>query len=174
MFVHPLARADEHLIQDFMLTKVAILLARRADSAEWQFELDAMDEQSEGGASDEHAFLFVYTAARYYVAVTRADAAALFSVDTADAASPAFFGAFTAAVAANDTVSARALWSAAPFSAEHTVATPAIHRIAFTFLDRLAVSEPDFVASTVADFLPDPYVSAPSVPEQSVPEQPVG
>lgn len=168
MFVHPLARADEHLIQDFMLTKIALLLARGADSAEWLFELEAMDEHSEGGASDEHAFLFVYTAARYFVAVTRADSTAFSPLDATVGASPAYFGEFTAAVAANDTVQARALWVAEPFGAnetgaEHTLSTPVIRRIAFTFLDRLAVSEPDFVASTVADFLPDPYISAQSV-----------
>jgi len=160
MFVHPLARADEHLIQDFMLTKIALMLARRADSDEWLFELEVMDEQSQGGASDEHAFLFVYTAARYFVAVTRADATAFIPLDVSDAASPSYFGEFTAAVAANDAARARALWVAEPFGTEHALAATVVRRIAFTFLDRLAVSEPDFVASSVAEFLPDPYVSA--------------
>ena len=159
MFIHPLARTDQHLIQDFMLTKITLLLARHAEHAEWEFELTAMDDKSREGSSQGHAFLFIYTIARYYVAVTRAHAESNDSETGPDRDDSTFFGDFIDAVASNDPKRALTRWFSTDFSAETNVAAPAIRHLAFEFLDRLTVPAPDFIASDAADFLPDPYES---------------
>lgn len=163
MFVHPLARTDQHLIQDFMLTKITLLLARHAEHSEWEFELTAMDEKTREGSSQGHAFLFIYTVARYYVAVTRAHAESNTSETGPDRDDSTFFGDFIDAVASNDPKRALARWFSTEISAETDIAAPAIRQLAFEFLDRLTMPASDFIASDVADFLPDPYESDHSV-----------
>ncbi len=163
MFVHPLARTDQHLIQDFMLTKITLLLARHAEHAEWEFELRAMDGKSREGSSQGHAFLFIYTVARYYVAVTRAYAESNTSEAGSDRDESTFFGDFIDAVASNDPKRALTRWFSTEISAETDIAAPAIRQLAFEFLDRLTMPASDFIASDVADFLPDPYESDHSV-----------
>ena len=157
MFIHPLARTDQHLIQDFMLTKITLLLARHAEHAEWEFELTAMDDKSREGSSQGHAFLFIYTVARYYVAVTRAHAESSTSETSPDRDESPFSGDFIDAVASNDPKRAMTRWSSTDISAETDIAAPAIRQLAFEFLDRLTMPASDFIASDVADFLPDPY-----------------
>lgn len=159
MFVHPLARTDQHLIQDFMLTKITLLLARHAEHAEWEFELKAMDDKSREGSSQGRSFLFIYTVVRYYVAVTRAHAESNSSETGPARDESTFFGDFIDAVASNDPKRALTRWFSTDFSAETNVAAPAIRHLAFEFLDRLTVPAPGFIASDVADFLPDPYES---------------
>ncbi|TFB63069.1 hypothetical protein E3N86_05465 [Cryobacterium sp. Hz7] len=158
MFVHPLARTDQHLIQDFMLTKIALLLARHAERSEWIFEMRAMDEKAREGSSGGPAFLFVYTVARYYIAVTRTQPEA--PADTGRLGKPrsTFVDDFTDAVAANDPQRALSLWVTSPFSVKTGVAAPATQELAFGFIDRLTDSEPAVTANNVADFLPDPFV----------------
>ncbi len=163
MFIHPLARTDQHLIQDFMLTKITLLLARHAEHAEWEFELTAMDDKSRERSSQGHAFLFIYTVARYYVAVTRAHAEFNTSETGPDRDESTFLGDFIDAVASNDPTRALTRWFSTDFSAETDIAAPAIRQLAFDLLDRLTVPAPDFIASDVADFLPDPYESDHSV-----------
>lgn len=163
MFIHPLARTDQHLIQDFMLTKITLLLARHAEHAEWEFELTAMDDKSREGSSQGHAFLFIYTVARYYVAVTRAHADSNTSETGPDRDESTFFGDFIDAVASNNPKRALTRWFSTEIGAETDIAAPAIRQLACEFLDRLTISAPDFIASDVADFLPDPYESDHSV-----------
>ncbi|WP_146069812.1 hypothetical protein [Cryobacterium sp. M15] len=146
-----------------MLTKITLLLARHAEHAEWEFELRAMDGKSREGSSQGHAFLFIYTVARYYVAVTRAYAESNTSEAGSDRDESTFFGDFIDAVASNDPKRALTRWFSTEISAETDIAAPAIRQLAFEFLDRLTMPASDFIASDVADFLPDPYESDHSV-----------
>ncbi|TFC30280.1 hypothetical protein E3O53_10175 [Cryobacterium sp. TMT2-18-3] len=158
MFVHPLARTDQHLIQDFMLTKIALLLARHAEREEWVFEMRAMDEKAREGSSGGPAFLFVYTVARYYIAVTCTQSEAPVDTGSFGKPRPTFVDDFTGAVAANDSQRALSLWMTSPFSLETSVAASATQQLAFGFIDRLTVPETELIASNVADFLPDPFI----------------
>jgi len=68
MFIHPLLRDDLRLIQDFMLTKITLLLAQNASGDEWAFEIRTMQELS-GVPWDAHnGLLFDYTLARFIAA----------------------------------------------------------------------------------------------------------
>ncbi|WP_146071585.1 hypothetical protein [Cryobacterium sp. Y62] len=140
-----------------MLTKITLLLARHAEHAEWKFELTAMDDKSREGSSQGHTFLFIYTVARYYIAVRRAHAESNTSETGPDRDESTFFGDFIDAVASNDPKRALTRWFSTDISAETDIAAPAIRQLAFEFLDRLTMPAPDFIASDVADFLPDPY-----------------
>jgi hypothetical protein len=158
MFVHPLARSDQHLIQDFMLTKIVLLLAREADEAEWIFEMKSMDEKASGSETRENVFLFVYTVTRHHIAALRANAERSDAAERVSTVAP-FLANFRDAVAANAPQHAHALWTPSAFGLESHVASPAIQRLAFEFLRLPSVPGADVVASSVADFLPDAYRS---------------
>lgn len=156
MFVHPLARSDQHLIQDFMLTKIVLLLARKADEAEWVFEMKAMDDRASGSDTRGNPFLFIYTVTRYYIGVSRAHAEMSGTAEMVSALTP-FLANFRDAVAADASQHALAVWTMSPFGLEADVAAPTIQRLAFEFLRQLSIPAADLVASSVADFLPWPY-----------------
>lgn len=158
MFIHPLAREDEHLIQDFMLTKIALLVARHADDQEWLFELQAMDDQSESRGGS--AFLFVYTVARYYVAGSRLNVGLGEDEFEPVNDSDAFYGEFAQAVASNDCEKALRLWRSSPHSSQVALAAPPIRRITAVYLEAVAGPDTEAIASKVADHLPAPYASA--------------
>lgn len=156
MFVHPLARSDQHLIQDFMLTKIVLLLAREADEAEWVFEMKAMDDKASGSDSRDNVFLFIYTVTRYYIGVLRAQAEGSDAAERMPALTP-FLSTFTHAVATHASQHALELWTLSPFGLEATVAAPTIQRLTFEFLRPLNIPAADPAASNAADFLPYPY-----------------
>lgn len=146
-----------------MLTKIALLLAHHADEHEWLFEMQSMDDQSRRGHARGHAFLFVYTVARYCVAADRLHAGAGTTGDQEAAPFPEadpFFNDFAQAVASNDSQQAFELWISSPLSAATEIAAPSIRQIARSYLRRMAVPEAEFVATKIADFLPAPFVSA--------------
>lgn len=67
-FRHPLTRGDDALTQDFILTKVTLLLAHGASAREWDFEIEAMRATTTDQARNRIAFLLDYTLARYIAA----------------------------------------------------------------------------------------------------------
>ncbi|MEX1080012.1 MAG: hypothetical protein WED09_12995 [Homoserinimonas sp.] len=160
MFVHPLARDDQHLIQDFMLTKIALLLARHAADNEWLFEMQAMDNQSKEGHGRGHPFLFIYTLARYYVAAGRlhSDAAGGTEFEPVQSAD-SFYSDFADAVASNDCQKALDLWEASPLATHSEIAEPPIREMAAAYLRQVIVPETELIAARTADYLPDPFVS---------------
>jgi hypothetical protein len=162
-FVHPLARDDEHLIQDFMLTKVALLLSRNARPEEWAFEMVLMDSSARDAKRGDHPFLFLYTVVRYCLAITHADAAARggaheISVASSLGATP-FLADFAAAVFFDDSRCAFSLWAASPLATGTNVSSVAIQRVVFDLLGRVARLTELPHATSAADFLPDPYSS---------------
>lgn len=66
-FVHPLERDDVPLIEDFLLTKVTLLMTQNAPIAEWLFEIEAMAVLS-GERWERIHFLLGYTVARLIAA----------------------------------------------------------------------------------------------------------
>lgn len=156
MFIHPLARDDQHLIQDFMLTKIALLLAQHSERGEWEFEMSAMDDHANAAPSGRHTFLFIYTIVRYRVALLRAQSSDRSEGDLA-ASEASFTAAFTDAVAHDDTALALELWIASPFSVETTISSPAVQRLAFGLLEPVTEGSPTLLSINLADFLPDPF-----------------
>ncbi|TIH29489.1 hypothetical protein [Subtercola vilae] len=69
MFIHPLVRRDQHLIQDFLLTKITLLLARQATASEWAFEVNSVREISGQYWADSNQLLLDYTLARVLFAL---------------------------------------------------------------------------------------------------------
>lgn len=139
-----------------MLTKIVLLLARKADESEWVFEMKAMDDKASGSESRGNAFLFIYTVTRYYIGVSRAHADMSGEAELVPALAP-FLANFRDAVAADASQHALVLWTMSPFGLESNVAAPTVQRLAFEFLRQFNVPAADLVASSVADFLPCPY-----------------
>ena len=112
-FQHPLTRADTVLVQDYMLTKVTLLLAQNAPAHEWHFEIEAMRATSTDTLKDRNDFLLDYTLSRYIAAFER-------DITTAPAAPPSgaagylgsFARAFTDAVRAENFRAAASIWTA--------------------------------------------------------------
>ena len=157
MFIHPLARDDQHLIQDFILTKIALLLSQHAEQGEWEFEMAAMDEKASEGGSRSNAFFFVYTVARYRVALTRARSAAATDTEPDLHEDSTFRWDFIHAVAHNDANRALELWLASPFSLETAISSPSVQRLIFPLLDAFSENTPTLLSTNLADFLPDPF-----------------
>ena len=103
-FVHPLAQGEVGLIQDFYLTKIALLCAQSADLTEWAFEMRALEDLTPQRERPVNAFLFAHTLARYWLALGEADRAL-------PCGETSFTGRFVAAVAAADG-RAREVWFA--------------------------------------------------------------
>lgn len=139
-----------------MLTKVVLLLARKADEAEWVFEMKAMDDKASGNATRGNAFLFIYTVTRYYIGVSRAHADAASEAYVVSGLTP-FLANLRDAVASHASQHALVLWTTSPFGLESDVAAPTIQRLAFELLRQLSIPAADLVASSVADCLPYPY-----------------
>lgn len=158
VFIHPLARDDQHLIQDFMLTKIALLLAQHAERSAWEFEMAAMDDQASAAPSGPHTFLFIYTVARYRVALLRAQSSDLNESELATNDAP-FMADFTKAIAHNDAALALNLWMKSPFSVEATISSPAVQRLAFGLVEPVTVGSPTLLSTNLADFLPDPFTA---------------
>ena len=109
-FRHPLTRGDDALTQDFMLTKVTLLLARGASAREWDFEIEAMRATATDQSRDRIAFLLDYTLARYIAAFDQSVPSAPPPAVTAPLSS--FARAFTDAVCAENFRVSENIWSA--------------------------------------------------------------
>ena len=103
-FMHPLAQGDVGLIQDFFLTKIALLCAQSADLNEWAFEMRALEDLTPERERPVNAFLFAHTLARYWSALVDSN-------QTAPLDGASFASRFVAAVAAADG-RAREVWFA--------------------------------------------------------------
>jgi hypothetical protein len=149
-FVHPLARSDAHLAQDFLLTKITLLCAAGAGPDEWVFELAAMDEVSAPADRAGNAFLFALTLLRYLHALTRA-------VPPEDPVRlPAFPAGFAEAVVAGDGAAAEELWSRGAPDVPTSLTAPRMRDVTMQALAVIdAVPRPHPVALTA--YLPRPY-----------------
>lgn len=156
-FVHPLARNDRYLIQEFMLTKIILLVARDADESEWAFELELMDTNLGDARGREHIFLFAYTVARYCLAVAHAQPIEVDHNSTTTGAGSPFVNEFLVAVDAGAFIRALSLWETSGFSSETDVSAPVIRRLTFELLRVPAAISSQGFATSFADFLPAPY-----------------
>jgi len=103
-FVHPLAQGDVGLVQDFFLTKIALLCAQSADLNEWAFEMRALEDLTPVQERPVNAFLFAHTLARYWSALSDSE-------QPLPRGGASFTSRFVAAVAAADG-RAREIWFA--------------------------------------------------------------
>ena len=102
--MHPLAQGDVGLIQDFFLTKIALLCAQSADVNEWAFEMRALEGLTPERERPVNAFPFAHTLARYWSALSDSD-------QPLPHGGASFTSRFVAAVAAADG-RAREIWFA--------------------------------------------------------------
>ncbi|MFS4506157.1 hypothetical protein ACMA46_07960 [Clavibacter sp. Sh2141] len=130
-FVHPLARLDAHLVQDFMLTKITLLCAQDADLDEWRFELAAMDDASAPDTRSGNTFLFALTLLRYLHALTCAT--------TPDAAPDllTFPPGFLDAVTSGDGPQAAAIWYQDALGSSTSMRAPRLWEMAAEYLPPL-------------------------------------
>jgi hypothetical protein len=156
-FVHPLARGDLHLTQEFMLTEVALLLARDADDAEWTFELELMDTNSGEDLRRMNAFLFIYTVARYSIAAAHAQPSVPQGILLEAGARTLFLNRFLTAVGDDDASGASSLWEESSLRDETCLSTPAIRSVLTDLLSAFSVVAAEGAAPNVADHLPAPY-----------------
>lgn len=158
-FVHPLARNDHNLIQEFMLTKIILLASRNVSETEWAFELEAMDAQLGSERRPIHVFLFFYTVARYSVAIAHSQASELQQSSISTNADARFLDAFLGAVDAADSALALALWHSAGLGTESSVFAPAISRLTFELMRVPSTVSSQGMAAKFAEHLPDPYAA---------------
>lgn len=158
MTAHPLTAEDYHLIQDYMVTKVALLLTAQAGLPEWRHEIDAMQSQSGEYWQRRNALLFDYTLGRFL-------AAALSRPPEPDATPlpPAeqFVRDFVSTVLRQDYVTAELLWADAnTATGESGTRLPSTTTLVLR-LGQLArhVDLPATFASLPPEFYPPQYVS---------------
>ena len=114
-FRHPLTRGEDALTQDFILTKVTLLLADGASAREWDFEIEAMRATTTDEARNRIAFLLDHTLARYIAAFGQNAHAAPDAAAAAPAAAAhltSLAREFTDAVHAEDFRASGNIWSA--------------------------------------------------------------
>ncbi len=149
MAEHPLVRDDLYLIQDFILTKAALFLARDAAASEFRFELDTVRVLSAHKWWDRNAFLLDYTLARYIAAL---EAVPPSDGDASEA--DGFVRDFTDAVRIEQFEGARTKWmSSRPDGEPATQLLPST----LALFERLLRLKKNRAIGTAADFLPGPY-----------------
>jgi hypothetical protein len=106
MILHPLQSEDIHAIQDYLVTKITLLLSVTADDAQWQNQYDAQEAIDPHLWASRNAFLWDYTLARFIAAVH------IKRYQVLEHASPEeqFLEEFVQAVAVGDHRSAGGLW----------------------------------------------------------------